>query len=839
MRSTIEWMPCIGEGGLVLFGATADQRATLGEEVFKTTHTPVEMRTQAAGRLVGRMTERELLTQLMATQNLRPGNRVFVLYGAAGAGKSELLRWLALELAQHAPKRAEVLVRVSRTELDVVRIVERLQSQLSGHFFSAQTHARWNDLRTKPLTLAKLLVLSALERLLTRDEEINALFYWLSAPVQRNLERGLDAIDNYQEDAGTLELFSAEDWAELSRSTELSQLVELEALRAELAAAFRNLLLENVHLPQTLQNLSDEVTRRHNVRPILFIDDLVRSLNLFAGDLMDYFITLEAGNWDVVVGVTPASLQTHTRGRQLLERIAYLDTIDDRVQKLWLSDDYGHESYFLDKENCADFVARYLDEYRRLNGVMCSQCALQPRCAALGTSTEGRLTAPFNSPVLERILRTIPTGKGKVRHFLGALGEMLQRMGRSEELLDVVTIYARRDFMTRATTRREATLVELYGEAEQGAMNVTVDNGLARFFETTLAESYRIEPLMAQNDQSSAMISPVTNKPAVDPERDAIRRWLEAEAPNRQLLRPLRQGVARWLRIVGPPHVLIRHGVARPSGVLHWARRYLDVTPPIILEDVDDDQEGIAISPLVGMLAFDFAKLARAKGQEVHRLTMRISEDSFASELLYTANRLEHRLHIQLEEQMGIAPNRLALHLYFFALCLTEESISTPGVSPDVEHWLYKERARRGAWKAEIPDVTLRLLRQLFTDFFQLRENVLDGPTIKLLCQDATNENWLTSLRELTPEKLSPDFMLGDQPLSTVVEQIQAVITRWSDDSSLDGLAPSTLAVLRALTEAGQVGIPLSQVPLSVWNELATLRPDLFEAFCVRWDQGS
>ncbi len=834
IQSTVQWMPCIGEAGLVLFGATADQRASLGEQVFKRTHTPIDMRTQTADRLVGRMTEGELLAQLTNSQSLPPGNRVFVLYGAAGAGKSELLRWLEMEIAQREPKRAEVLIRVSRTELDVMRIVERFQSQIGGRFFSAQTHARWDDLRTKPLTMAKLLVLTALERLLTRDEEINALFYWLTAPVQRNLERGFEALEDNHADAGVMELFSEEDWLELSRSSELGQLVEPESLRAELVAAFSNLLLENVHLPETLQRLSDEVTQRYNMRPILLIDDLVRSLNLFAGDLMDYFITLEAGAWDVVVGVTPASLQTHTRGRQLLERIAYLDTIDDRVQKLWLSDDYGHESYFLHEKNCADFAALYLDEYRHLNGVMCSQCVQWQRCMELGKSTDGRLMAPFNGPAFKRVFRALPPGKGKARYFLRALGEMLQRMSKNEDILDIISGYTRREFMTHTKVRTESAVIELYAELNQGTQTTEVHAGLAKFFRITLAESYRVEPLTAQGDQPAPVSFPHTVVRTEDPELDAIRRWLEGEAVNRQLLRPIRQGVARWLRTTGAPHVLSRRGVARPSGVLQWAKRYQDVTPPILLEDVDDIQEAVSISRSVGMLAFDIAHLARAKGEEAQRLMIRIGDDDAAAEILYAADRLQNRLRAQLEEQLGMPLMQTALHLYLFSLCLTEEVISIPGLPVRLLQWLNHERRRRGAWKAEVQETTLRMLRLLFTDLFQLREKILDGPTIKTLCQDLPEEELLATLLNVRPEKLNPDFMLGDLPFASVIEQVQAIIAQWSDDKLMGGLSPSTVSVLNTLIAAGQDGVPLSSVPQTIWNELAVLRPDLYETLHVR-----
>ncbi len=79
--------------------------------------------------------------------------------------------------------------------------------------------------------------------------------------------------------------------------------------------------------------------------PILLIDDLVQSLSLYATDLLDYFLTLESGDWDVVVGLTPAAFEDSKRGRLLLQRISHLDTIYDRVEKLWLSDEAGQDSY--------------------------------------------------------------------------------------------------------------------------------------------------------------------------------------------------------------------------------------------------------------------------------------------------------------------------------------------------------------------------------------------------------------------------------------------------------------------------------------------------------------
>lgn len=827
----VDWMPCLGSNGLALFSPTADQRATLGEEVFRATHFPMAMRTQEAGRLTSIVTQEQLLEQVIGAKRVGPGNRIFVLYGAAGAGKSELLRWLAVEIAQQNPARAQAMVRVSRTELDVIQIVERFHTKLSGNYFSAQTHARWEDLRSKPLTLAKLLVLSALERLLTRDDEINALFYWLASPVQRNLERGFAGAGPSNSNYPVLELFSDEDWNALTNTTELSQLLEPESLRDALATAFRNLLLENVHLPDTLRLLSEDVFQRHSVRPILLVDDLVRSLNLFAGDVMDYLITLEAGNWDAVIGVTPASLQMHTRGRQLLDRIAYLDTIDDRVQKLWLSDDFGHESYFLHEENCAEFAARYLDEYRRQNGVQCSTCAQRQRCSGMGQSSDDRLLAPFNRNALQRILRALPPGKGKARYFLKAVSEVLQLAANGADLPESLKVHAQREFLARCESPVEAAIVELYADLNDGARSVRIDSGVGDFFNLDITDYYSVELLTAQDEKRTNHAS--SYQPKEDPQRVAIRQWLENEAANRQLLLPLRQGVARWLRVVGAPQVINRHGIAKPHGMLRWEGRYLDVVPPIVIEGIDDAQEGVSVSRSMGLLAFDFSEFAKAKGNETRRLAAKIAESRYAGELLRSASMLRARLLQELEVQLSMPIEQFALHCYIFVLCLGREHPRMPGLPPRFWLWLQQEQLRRAAWRSAINDGMEDALVSLFEDFFRLRENVFDGALVMHLCQQITDDHWLTPLLQIQSHSVDSAFVLGDRSLAETIREIQTTVDLWLDNSNGAVLSPASQAVLNDLMVCGSNGIPLFKLTREVMSELEAVKPEVLATLKV------
>ncbi|HEC36119.1 MAG TPA: hypothetical protein ENI39_06245 [Anaerolineae bacterium] len=218
-------------------------------------------------------------------------------YGAAGSGKSELLKWLEVMVGREDEARAEVTIRIARTELDVLHIAERFRHLLSGECFAETTHRRWQETRRKPRTFAKLLVLSALEQMLDSDDEINALYYRLLNVVQPNIERSFALMGgSAAADAHPVELFTREDLERIRAETVLPVPLEYEPFRHAMLTAFRRQLLEGMDLPRTLRLISEDVTRQRGTRPILLIDDLVQSINLFATDLLDYFITLDAGN---------------------------------------------------------------------------------------------------------------------------------------------------------------------------------------------------------------------------------------------------------------------------------------------------------------------------------------------------------------------------------------------------------------------------------------------------------------------------------------------------------------------------------------------------------------
>ena len=78
---------------LAIFASTADQRYLLGADLFLRTHYPMTVHRYGANGEAELVSENTLLQHLLNGVNHNasgPGNRLWVLYGAPGSGKSEM-----------------------------------------------------------------------------------------------------------------------------------------------------------------------------------------------------------------------------------------------------------------------------------------------------------------------------------------------------------------------------------------------------------------------------------------------------------------------------------------------------------------------------------------------------------------------------------------------------------------------------------------------------------------------------------------------------------------------------------------------------------------------------
>lgn len=801
--------------GLAIFAPTADQRYLMGAEVFLRTHFPTSMRRFQNGRTYV-LSEDQLLTDILSDTSHAPGNRLWVLYGAPGSGKSELIKLIETRLRHEDPTRAAALIRVSRNELDVLSIFERFQSALGGSAVNTLARTRWNAARQKPRTLTKLILLFALETTVDSDEAINALFYRLVNVIQPHVEHTLIA-GTTTDLPQRAELLSLETWEEILRETAIAVPIEYEVFRHQLTESFTQHMFGGLSLTETLDYVSRDINQRHGCRPILLVDDLVQSLSLYATDLLDYFLTLEAGNWDVVMGLTPAAFEDTKRGRMLLQRISHLDTIDDRVEKLWLSDETGLDSYVLTEENCCQFAAPYLAEFCRLSDI-----------------ADVPSLYPFNREALIRIFRGLPHGKGKVRYFLRHIRDILAKMIGEESALAALAQYARVESMAHSENQELNLLCELFGPivVDASVRAVTLSGSLLESFGLPNQDmSIPIEPLLTPSVDLGQKLQ---NEIQEDEEKRTVRDWLLGRPVNRQSLKSVRRGTARWLRMTQAPELIHRPHVARPRGVLRWHHTYLGTRPPICLEGVDNGELGIIVLRSLGTTAFSLHRYATATGRQNKLLELEIASELSTISLMMSAADYQSRVIDQLVKQVGMSLEEFALCVFAWLLVAYGiPELRPPGFSDAFWMEVSDLHETWGGLPSELDGALHGDAKHLFEDCFKLRENIYDGPAIARSLSGRTPLHLLERLLVIQPLQVDPDYRLGNRSLASFLDTIQQQVHQWTSSASRQPTSQSAQSVIAALLRDSQAGVAMCQVGADVWSVIRSTRPDIYAALRV------
>jgi hypothetical protein len=759
--------------------------------------------------------EHELLEQLLHRSANTPGNQIWAIYGAPGSGKSELMRWLEIQIRAKDTKRTAGMIRITRNELDIFSILKRFENLLPTSFFQDTWQRRWEQARQKPRTLSKLLLLHALESSCDSDKIINDLFYRLVNVIYPHIEH-LVTPTTREISTQDMEIISIEAWNAILQETAIPITLDYEQFRHRLMAAFTQHLLSGLSLSETLKTLSYTLQQDQGIRPILLIDDLVQSLNLFATDILDYFLDLEKGTWDVIIGLTPAAFEDSQRGRHLLERLTYLDTIDDRIEKLWLSDEEGTTSFVLTEENCYDFAELYLAEYYKLSG-----------------KTLKAIHVPLNKEVLIRIFRGLPQGKGKIRYFLRHLRLILEANLQTRSVLPVIEQIAKTEFIAYHEERALASFCELYGPllTDKTQTEITLTRDQLHLIGNRKSNiTFPIEPIIQvteiDNKQYSLLIE--------DEEKAALRDWMLGRGANRQLFHTVRQGIARLLRTVGITSTIHAAYIAAPSGLLQWHHTYLDVHPPICFEGVDQE-DGILISPTLEFLTFDLYRYAHSSGHEAKELETKLLNQAAIQYIILQAEDFHHKKVRELENQLGTSLDYCALSLCIWSLLIQLQPAPLINLLPPslqanitqrtVPYLLYQEEKQLSQY--------IKDWQHFFDDFFQLRERFYDIPHLMELCQNASMKDILNSIVHIDPTKIHNDHRWGKKELSLTIEEWQRFIQQIVSCDLHSGLPPSLQAWLQQLEQAGTEGIPLKHIPEDVLLTFLHSRDDLASRFHI------
>jgi hypothetical protein len=320
-----------------------------------------------------------------------------------------------------------------------------------------------------------------------------------------------------------------------------------------------------------------------------------------------------------------------------------------------------------------------------------------------------------------------------------------------------------------------------------------------------------------------------------DEEKAAVRDWLLGREVNRQLLRPLRQGIARLLRQTAPPDVLRRPGIARPSGTLHWRQPYLGIQPPICLEDVDAEAEGIHVSREIGLLAFDLHRYATAKGRETKTLEASLVSEPDLLPLFFRALDYQRQLITTLEAQLGLSLESLALGLYSWGLVHLAPADS---VCPaPLAGWMPTALPAHLTSPREQQITAWQDWRLLFDDFFKLRENLYDGQRITALLPTAGLEPVWAAVLALEPQRVDKGYRWAKRLLSNALTEWQTVMRQTLELDSPKRLSSETQAWLNRLSQGKGDDVLLVDLPPAVLTELAEHAPGVYR--CLRVELGA
>ncbi|MEH7386757.1 hypothetical protein V7147_15295 [Bacillus sp. JJ1521] len=748
-------IPCITKKSINFLYGTADERYNFSKDFFRKTHFPQTLNRYYKNQLIESVTESELLEELEEGKDF--GNRVYVIFGSTGSGKSELLCWLR---DQWTPDESRPIIRISRTELNPQILVKKCYESIGfelGDLIIDEN--RWNLLLTKPISIINQMVWTTISEFFESDDSIVPAAMLLRPVIEKNILEFTKQIKDGHI-IKPLEFITKEEYENLIESTSIGIDIHYHKFRDSLLKKFDQFLFQGTDIKTIFKELSNTLLEK-NIRPVLLIDDLVQSINLYAADLLDYFITLEDGNWDVIIGLTPGVEQGQDFDHDLKSRIKNLDTIDDRVKKLWLSDESGSNFFTLDKKQAQTYMEKYLVGLKEANGFACStSCPHANSCGALleDDSAEGLKLLPFSMPLINRVYDGIPKGKGTLRYLILNSREILQFLVKGEaKAATKIAHYLNRDVFIE----HEDKLVKILGEmyAHPNEANHVITASLVKHFKYDL-DDIVLQLKNLQIHKEVTIEEHIIEKKNVVVEH--IRDWIEGNKVKEQLLEPVRTGVATIVHEVVKGTFITKEHTSRAiksTAAIQRAEVVNRYKYPISFSERNNTQ--IFIDKNINLL--QIANFQQLKMQDRSDMFAKVANDKNIADWVYQTEQLKDEWITELEEGIGYSVSNFAFLLKMFI-----NKVSRLGQS----EWT-------SIVKNPIKKDYLEVTEDLFLDWFSLRDNIIDFHAIDSLNH---NEDFSQKFLTLMPSKKLNKFQIKNFPLQMFLVELQKSVSQYLEE---------------------------------------------------------
>lgn len=757
-------MPCLNKNSLKLLVGTADERYNQSPEYFRSTHFPQVMHRFNGSQLIAEVTEGELLEELKDVDS--DCNRVYLVFGSTGSGKSELLRWLKDKWIMERSNRP--VIRISRTELNPQTLIKKCLDKLDLSLDVSIDEDRWELLLKKPITLINQMVWAALAESMESDDEIVPAALLLRPIIENNIIEFTSQVKQGKI-RKPLEVLHREQFESLLANTTINISLEYVTFRQILSRKLDHFLFEGRDIGTLFKQLSKQI-KSSNIRPLLLIDDLVQSVNIYATDILDQLITLEEGNWDVVIGLTPGAVQDTEKGSSLTQRIQNLDTINDRVKKLWLSDESGKDFYNLDRTQVVPYMASYLTQLKAAEGFTCSAgCPYYNQCLSVipesneNNSNSGDIEIqllPFNSHMIKRTYDAIPLGKGKLRYMILHSKEIIRFFLRGKQDVRRILPLMRREMFAEHTDVLIKTLAEWYAPEE--AEKITISERILKHFGYTenqvVVKLNSMEIILTEEQQFPRESKKDSNTGSN--EKEAVRDWAEGRDVNEELLLPVRSGVAALVHDVIKGVHMSRSFTSRTSSTIQRNEVVNRTRYPITLRDNNDES---AISVRRGYIAIRIANFQTMKYSEKVKTFQRISNEYEIAKWIHQAETIHEEWLNSLEQDLGL---------------------NLPAFVYGMKNWVQNARVySQSLWASNkiqyspFQTELIALLDDCYSDWYLLRDNFFEPPSRAAL----TNEEFDHWFTHLVPSKNLENYQIGNITLRAFLLQLKENHSRYVD----------------------------------------------------------
>lgn len=739
-------IPCIPLQSINLLTGTADERYQFSQEFFRETHYPQVFHRYYNNKLVEKITEEDLFLEI--NQEHSQGNRIYTIFGSTGSGKSEFLCWLKDK--HEILEKSRQIIRISRSELNPQILIKKCYSSLGLDIHDMIIdEEKWNLLVKKPVSIINQIIWTTLSSMFDTDEEIIPLTMLLRPIIEKNISDFAEQIHQGKIHS-PLQVISFEEFNQVLGSTSIKHNIDYISLSDQLIKNLDYYLFQGYSMVTLLQQLSIHL-KQLKIRPLLLIDDLVQSLNIYAADVLDHFLSLEEGNWDIVVGITPGVLREDEIKNRLIQRILNLDTIEDRVKKLWLSDESGSTFYSLSPEEATNYIEKYIHALKLRNGYRCSsECPHAHQCKSLLVDDTCSLEhLPLNNQALERIYLGIPEGKGTLRYMILHSKEILRFLiqGNGGSKVKQMEHYLLRDCYVDTDDRLIKFLAEMY--ANKSYDTVTLSAPLVQHFLPDWNEEEIMLPIKKvlhtehSEDISNSISSP---KKSITP----VRNWIEGKKVNLHLLDPVRSGVATLIQDIVKSTQISRKFTSRPSASLQRSEVIQKLKYPILFKK--RNIEHILLERSFHLLHLEGYQ--QRKIPERRNIFTHLANDYSIAKWVYQGEKLHEAWKKDIEKQLNMS--LMEFSALFKMLISKWYDISTV------------------SWLSHIPGPynhdTLKDAESLFLDWFALRDNIVDYASLNQIKLDKSFEEYFLSLKF---SSVLNKHSLNGVPLGGYLESVQ------------------------------------------------------------------